>query len=100
MHLLNQMRERVNEEYVLWRVAKNRVLPSLDLRGEYWMNGLASSIADYSTLLADLRQAQGRSVYQWQQHNNEILVISRRALAPVCFSTIESARKPGLAPCG
>ena len=44
--MLNQMRERVNEKHILWDVAKNRVLPSLDLRGEYWMNGLANRLDD------------------------------------------------------
>lgn len=44
--MLNQMRERVNEKRILWGVAKNRVLPSLDLRGEYWWNGLSNRLDD------------------------------------------------------
>ena len=34
------------------------------------IGNVGDAIADYSTLLADLQQAQGRSVYQWQQQNN------------------------------
>ncbi|MDA1231627.1 MAG: TolC family protein, partial [Planctomycetota bacterium] len=44
--LLNQMRERVNEKRILWDVSRNRVLPSLDLRGDYWMNGLSNRLDD------------------------------------------------------
>jgi outer membrane protein TolC len=44
--LLNQMRERASEKQILWGVAKNRVLPSLDLRGEYWVNRLSNRLDD------------------------------------------------------
>lgn len=32
------------------------------------IGNVGEAIADYSTLLAQLQQAQGRSVYEWQQH--------------------------------
>jgi len=34
------------------------------------IGNVGDAIADYSTLLAQLQQAQGRSVYQWQQQSN------------------------------
>lgn len=43
---LNLMRERLQEKRIVWGVAQNRVLPSLELRGEYWMNGIGQQLDD------------------------------------------------------
>jgi len=44
--LLNLLRERIKERCLVLGVAENAVLPSLDLRGDYWMNGLAERLDD------------------------------------------------------
>jgi outer membrane protein TolC len=43
---LNLLRERIKERCLILGVAENGVLPSLDLRGDYWMNGLAERLDD------------------------------------------------------
>ena len=43
---LNLLRERIKERCLVLGVAENGVLPSLDLRGDYWMNGLAERLDD------------------------------------------------------
>lgn len=43
---LNLLRERIKERCLVLGVAQNGVLPSLDLRGDYWMNGLTERLDD------------------------------------------------------
>ena len=43
---LNLLRERIKERCLVLGIAQNGVLPSLDLRGDYWMNGLAERLDD------------------------------------------------------
>lgn len=43
---LNLMRERIKERCLVLGIAQNGVLPSLDLRGDYWINGLAERLDD------------------------------------------------------
>lgn len=43
---LNLLRERIKERCLVLGIANNGVLPSLDLRGDYWMNGLAERLDD------------------------------------------------------
>jgi outer membrane protein TolC len=43
---LNLLRERIKERCLVLGIAENAVLPSLDLRGDYWMNGLAERLDD------------------------------------------------------
>lgn len=43
---LNLLRERIKERCLVLGIAENAVLPSLDLRGDYWMSGLAERLDD------------------------------------------------------
>ena len=56
---LNALREQLNEKRILLRVAENQVLPSLDLRGEYYMNGLAQQLDD------SIKQAASSDYTDW-----------------------------------
>ena len=41
---LNLLREQLKEKRIALRVAENQVLPSLDVHGEYYMNGLSDQL--------------------------------------------------------
>lgn len=56
---LNLLRERIKERSLVLGVAENGVLPSLDLRGDYWMNGLAERLDD------SFRQANTGNYSDW-----------------------------------
>ena len=56
---LNALREQLNEKRILLRVAENQVLPSLDLRGDYYMNGLAQELD------ASIKQAAASNYTDW-----------------------------------
>ncbi len=56
---LNALREQLNEKRILLRVAENQVLPSLDLRGEYYMNGLAQQLDE------SIKQAAASNYADW-----------------------------------
>lgn len=56
---LNLLRERIKERCLILSVAENGVLPSLDLRGDYWMNGLAERLDD------SFQQASTRDYTDW-----------------------------------
>ncbi len=56
---LNELREQLREKQLVLRVAENQVLPTLDLHGEYYVNGLAESLD------ASFRQAAGADYTDW-----------------------------------
>ena len=56
---LNLLRERIKERCLVLGIAENAVLPSLDLRGDYWMNGLAERLDD------SLKQAGSGEYSDW-----------------------------------
>lgn len=56
---LNLIREQLSEKNIVLRVAENQVLPSLDLHGEYYMNGLADRLGD------SFRQAGSSNYTDW-----------------------------------
>lgn len=56
---LNALREQLHEKRILLRVAENQVLPSLDFRGEYYMNGLAQTLDD------SIKQAATSNYTDW-----------------------------------
>jgi outer membrane protein TolC len=56
---LNVLRERLNERRLVLGVAQNAVLPSLDLRGDYWINGLSERLDD------SFRQAASSDYTDW-----------------------------------
>ena len=56
---LNFIREQLREKNIVLRVAENQVLPSLDLHGEYYINGLADRLSD------SFRQAATSNYTDW-----------------------------------
>lgn len=56
---LNELRERLKEKRIALRVADNQVLPALDLRSEYRMNGLAQRLD------TSFRQAASSDYTDW-----------------------------------
>jgi outer membrane protein TolC len=56
---LNLIREQLSEKNIVLRVAENQVLPSLNLNGEYYMNGLADRLSD------SFRQAGSSNYTDW-----------------------------------
>jgi outer membrane protein TolC len=56
---LNLLRARLSERRIALGVAENATLPSLDLRAEYWMNGLAERLDD------SLRQTRTSDYTDW-----------------------------------
>lgn len=56
---LNRLRDQLSEKRIALRVADNQVLPSLDLRGEYRMNGLSQRLD------TSIRQANTSDYTNW-----------------------------------
>ena len=56
---LNVLRERIRERSLNLGIAQNNVLPSVNLRGDYWMNGLSDRLDD------SFRQAATADYTDW-----------------------------------